>query len=817
MTGRDDARGPLAPFLALRDQLRARSEPIDGSWIRLSDAMDAAVVPLSLGGARIHSEERSGPGHHSVAVVALGGYGRRQLCVQSDIDLMLVVDRPIPKAPPVFRAMWDAGLAVGHAVRTPSEAAQAAGDRVDTACSMLDARLVGGSSDLFAEFRSQTDKVIRPARVAAAIADEERARRDREPHHLQAVDLKRGRGGLRTVQSIRWLHALGSTPDGIDLSSLDELEAVLLATRQALHIAAGRAHDTLDFSLRTVVADILGRDAKATLARCYSVIREVDRLATDALGLLEQSEDQSGVGGRLFRSVRSRRTSGADRPGTRPTGDGWRLAADAARMGGAVPEVPSSSNDDEIWTDATRDAFLQLAGMGTAGRRVFDELRSSGFLAVALPEWAHVIAQPQLDPFHLHPVDDHLWRAAAEVMELAGPDADDGWIRDIAEELGTLDEVVLAALFHDIGKGTGEDHSVAGARMIRSFGSRAGFDRITVDVVELLVREHLLLPQVATRHDLDDHSVIGRVADTIGDRDVLRMLYLLTVADARATGPEVWTPWRGSLIRTLFIRAMDVLESGGARTVPLRAARIGEVAEGLRSDLPADDITAHLASMPEPYALRTPASEVRRHMLLLNPLPEPGEVRIDVVDGDEWSDLVLVTHDQPGLLSLVSGVLALSNISILEARLATRSDGAVVDRFHVEDSVQAGSVPADRWKRVLRDLRSVAAGTLDLESALDTKHHHYRSLVDDTAEPSVRVLGGADHGTHRIELRAADRVGLVHDVARVMQAHQIDVRFAKIDTQGGRVVDTFHVFIGDDADTDLLCAAMRAAAEVPRV
>jgi [protein-PII] uridylyltransferase len=790
----------LAPFLALREALADRAAPIARSWERLSDVMDAAVVPLSL--ENTQSDE--------MAVVALGGYGRRQLCVHSDIDLMLLVPQPIPKAPPVFRAMWDAGLAVGHAVRTPAEAAQAASERIDTACSMLDARLVGGSEALFAELQRQLGKRRRPARLAVALIDEERARRSREPHHLQAVDLKAGRGGLRTIQTLRWIDDLAVGHTALDVPRLAELEDVLLTTRQALHIAAGRGHDRMDFSLRPVVAAVLDTETRAVLSALYSAVREVDGIATGVMGLEEGGADTSGVGGRLFRSVRSRRSHIADAsPGP------WRAAADTARSGAPLSGVTADLAEGASWNDAERDAFVQLAGAGPRGRRVFDQLRASGFLPAAVPEWDQVISQPQLDPFHLHPVDDHLWRAAAEVMAVAGPEAEDGWIRDVAEELGSLDEVVLAALFHDVGKGTGEDHSIAGARLIRGFGERAGFDAITVDVVELLVREHLLLPQVATRHDLDDPGVIARVAETIGDRDVLRMLYLLTVADARATGPDVWTPWRGSLIRTLFSRSMEVLESGGARSTPLRAARVAEVADRIGAEVPADEINAHLDAMPETYALRTPASEVRRHLLLLRPPPQASEVRIDVVDGEEWSDVVVVTADRPGLLAVVSGVFALSNISILEARLATRTDGAVVDRFHVEDSMQGGSVPPERWETTLADLRATLAGTLDLEGRLATKHHHYRSLVDDTAQPSARLLRGADHGTHRIELRAADRVGLLHDVALVLQGHDVDVRFAKIDTQGGRVIDTFHVLVRGALEWDQLEPQLVAAADVP--
>jgi len=351
--------------------------------------------------------------------------------------------------------------------------------------------------------------------------------------------------------------------------------------------------------------------------------------------------------------------------------------------------------------------------------------------------------------------------------------------------------------------------------MFRGFATRAGFDPVTIDVVSRLVLEHLLLPRVATRHDLDDPEVVQDVAARIGDADVLRMLYLLTVADATATGPDVSTPWRSSLIRTLFTRTMDTITADGSRHTPLRSSRIAEVTAQWSDEIPAVEIENHLETMPEAYALRTPAAEVRRHLLLVTPRPAGSDVRIDVVDGDASSDLVLVTSDRSGLLTIVSGVLALSNISIVEARLATRNDGVVVDRFHVVDSLAGGVVDPERWTNVLADLRSALTGQLDLEQRLESKHHDYGSRVDRTVEPEARILDGADHGTHRISLRGADRVGLLHDVAKVMQDLHIDVHFAKIDTQGTQVLDTFHVHIDAGADNELIAARLLDAARVP--
>ena len=253
-----------------------------GSWLALSGAMDAAVLELT----------QAGPG---MAVVATGGYGRKQLCAFSDIDLMLVVAKPVDAAPPVFRALWDAGLAVGHAIRTPGEAAAAALERTDTLCSLLDMRLIGGDVAVFEQLQEAVARCTRLARLRQALASEEAERRRREPYHLQAVNVKSGRGGLRALQSLRWLAlAEGRT----DLPDLSAPEAGLLVARQAIHVAAGRRHDTLDYSLRRPAASAAGLSPDGFLRQTYQAVRAVDD-AIDRAMEVSVAGPADGCSGRL--------------------------------------------------------------------------------------------------------------------------------------------------------------------------------------------------------------------------------------------------------------------------------------------------------------------------------------------------------------------------------------------------------------------------------------------------------------------------------------------------------------------------------------
>jgi len=293
----------LARYMLMRTTLAEGNERPQGSWRDLSAAMDDAVLELTQPG-------------HGLAAVALGGYGREQLCVHSDIDLMLLVASDPATVPPTFRALWDAGLVVGHTVRTPGQAGLAASERTDTMCSLLDARFVGGDEALFEALLCSVEDALRPAELRVALTQEELARREREPHHLQALNLKTGRGGLRALQAVAWLPGIdGDT--SLD-PTVHALSTQLLDTRQALHIAAGRAHDTLDFGLRHPTAAVAGIETNQLLYSAYRTARVVDGLVTSTLR------------SRASREERQRRPD-RERPGERSE----------PRVGSSPGQVPS--------------------------------------------------------------------------------------------------------------------------------------------------------------------------------------------------------------------------------------------------------------------------------------------------------------------------------------------------------------------------------------------------------------------------------------------------------------------------------------------
>jgi [protein-PII] uridylyltransferase len=424
---------------------------------------------------------------------------------------------------------------------------------------------------------------------------------------------------------------------------------------------------------------------------------------------------------------------------------------------------------------------------------VFAALDELGWVARALPEWRHTVAAPQHVPFHLYPLDVHLWRTVQELLVISRPESGEPWCHEVARELKTLDDALLAALLHDIGKGWPGDHAVVGAEAAAAFCRRARFGPALTGAVTRAVRHHLLLPTVATRRDIDDPRVVTHVADQAGDPRTLRILFLLAVADARATGPAVWTPWKASLVRALFARAADELarRASAEKRSPLAERLLRELERAAVARFEPGLVREHVQAMPPSYLPSFEPRDVLRHLEAMTPPPEPGDVRVDVRPGTAATNVVVVAHDRPGLLAVLSGVFALHNVSVLDGRFFTRADGVVLDSFHVEDAL-GGSIDDRRWARLRADMARAVRGELPLEELLREKARAYRRPGGD-GRVEVLVDTAASEGFTVVEVHCADRVGLLHDIAHALFELGLDIRLAKVDTQGRDVVDTFYV------------------------
>ena len=691
-----------------------------------------------------------------VALVAVGGYGRSELCPQSDLDLVLLHRgrRDIAEvADRIWYPIWDSGLKVGHAVRSGREALLLAADDLDTATSLLSTRHLAGddrvSADVAARALAQWRKLSKKWLTRLSEAVEARHASAGEVAFLLEPELKEGRGGLRDVHALRWAEDAQRVLVPGDDADLQAAYDVLLAARVQLHRQTGRPGDRLPLQEQDGVAAALGYDdadrlmgsiAAAARTIAWTSDEAWDRVRSSLRGPLGRriSRDRSLAEGVILRDGMVHLTNDAD-----PAADPvlvLRVAEAAATLDCAVERssldrlAASTPPFPDPWPDEARERFVGLLATGVPAIGRFEALDQRGLLVRVLPEWEPVRSRPQRNAYHRFTVDRHLWEAAAEASTRT-------------HRVDRPDLLLVGALLHDLGKGYPGDHTKVGVELIGPIARRMGFPSDDVATLELLVRLHLLLPDVATRRDLSDDGTIRRVADEVGSIENLRLLAALTEADSIATGPAAWGPWKAELVSELVARVEHVLGGG----------QVAEVAD--------------------------PAFPSDRHLELM----ARGEL---VLEGGD-STLVVVAPDRPGVFSRVAGVLALAGLDILAAS-AYSADGMALEAFTVESTLG----PAIDWDQVVDDVRRALEGRLAIGARLADRARTYGPPAPAAAgptEPSLVVDNEMSSSATVIEVHAADAIGVLYRITRALADLDLDVRSAKVQTLGHEVVDAFYV------------------------
>ena len=418
----------------------------------------------------------------------------------------------------------------------------------------------------------------------------------------------------------------------------------------------------------------------------------------------------------------------------------------------------------------------------------------TGLLVRAIPEWADVRCRPQRDPYHRYTVDVHLLRAFERVSRaLAAPDPDDPLEVVAAGLIQDRDAVLLGALLHDVGKNGEGSHVAVGDRLTSEILERVGIEDPTRALVRFVVVEHLLLSDTATRRDLTDDDLILDVAARIETPERLAALYLLAKADALATGPSAWTPWRQTLIRELVAKVRRVLERGemGVEVAERLTDAIGRVRD-LLHDEPGDEVERFVMRMPRSYFLSIPPEQIARHFGTIAPDLGRHDVRTSTQPGARAGtyELLVVAADRPGLLSWIAGALSLAGLSILTAQVFTTEDGAAADLFEVQGAFEP-VVGEERWREFRGLLRKAIDGRVSLEHRMTEKRRHYPERSDTPV--TVTVDNGASDFFTVIEVGAPDRIGLLYDITRTLAELELDVHLAKVATYTDRVIDAFYV------------------------
>ncbi len=824
----DAPAGASAPIARLKDELaaleRAYSPGHHGRWSarRRAELVDASLIEL------YEAATSAGGRAPRTALVALGGYGRGALCPHSDIDLLLLHDGAEPAAvaalaEQLFYPLWDAGFTVGHAVRTPDETVQLAAERLDAATSILDARLLSGDPGLL--LAASDPVLIRlrddPDGFAERLANDARDRRERfgSTAYLLEPELKEGGGGLRDIHAFGWLQSIrGQTleDDGLlraaERDQLEAAEEFITRVRSALHLESGRTMDRLLREQQDDIANTMGFQDEPRLMAADGLMRAVFEHArvVDAL-----TEDV------IVR--RSRSDGPLDPVELSDAGEALALVADAAEHGrplspAELDAVEAIASSDELgWSAAVRDAFLRIL---RAGRGATDGLRASdrtGLLVQLIPEWADVRCRPQRDPYHRYTVDVHLLRAFDRMSRaFAEPDADDPLEIAAAGHIDERDGALLGALLHDIGKNGQGGHVAVGDRLAATILARMSVEASTGELARFMVAEHLLLPDTATRRDLGDDDLILDVAARVETPERLAALYLLAKADALATGPSAWTPWRQTLIRELVAKVQRVFDRGEMGVeVAERLAEAIERVRNLLHDEPSVEVERFILRMPRSYFLSIPAAQIARHHATIGPDLGWHDVRTSTrqVGRSGTYELLVVAADRPGLLSWIAGALSLAGLSILTAQVFTTEDGVAADLFEVQGAFEP-AVGEERWREFRGLLRKAIDGRVSLEHRMTEKRRHYPERTDTPV--TVAVDNDASDFFTVIEIGAPDRIGLLYDITRTLSEMELDVHLAKVATYTDRVIDAFYVRdpvgrkLEDAQQTAMIESAMRA-------
>ncbi|MCK9487160.1 MAG: HD domain-containing protein [Dehalococcoidia bacterium] len=750
------ARSALAERAAL-PSAAVRPSGVEMS-LYLTELLDDAVVALSEGGP-----------HGSFALVAVGGYGRREIARHSDVDVMLLVDadRHAEAAVRTLYPLWDAALKVGHSVRTVPQVAEAARASLETYTSILDARFLAGEPRLYEQFLAGRRALVRKTR--AGLREEFAGRyaallRD-QPWQLLAVDLKEGRGGLRALHALHWLAAAeavaggdwdGPQPERALSSRLRDAREFLMLTRHAVHASVDRPGDVYRPEVAAHAARWLEVDPFDWSRGLYERMREVDA----ALAATIQPPPP-----------RSRWP--------------WR----APRTSEAETEAQTETETEDLETSRPLGLLRQAMDTVRAGGPL-DPLPPAGWLDRVLPEWQALRARPHVAPFHIHPVDVHAMRTLVEVRTVMEHEDFESGTPQVAQALGRPHEVLLAAMLHDIGKGfAGAQHPAAGAVIAERFAARAALPPSEAARLVAAVRHHLLLPAVATRRDIADPEVIRETAGLIGDVPTLQLLYVLAVADARASGPNVWNQWKAQLMRSLYQRVLAVLEAQQPAGVPEVEVVVGALAERFAPEV----VRAHLEGLEPGYLVSTSPAAVGDHLALIEAArgSEGAAARYERLGAIDR--VTIVAPDRPGLLQDVAGTLAGFSVNMLGGVAYTRADGIAIEVWHVGDALGVG-IDERRWSRILAALPAAARGEYDITDRLDEVRRSYPQPPRREDIPTkIHLDNTASRDYSVLEISAPDRRGLLYAVTRALHELRVNIYLAKVDTIGPEVFDAFYI------------------------
>jgi [protein-PII] uridylyltransferase len=775
------------------------------------------------------------------AVIALGGYGRAEQCVFSDVDLLLLFEKSVPKqAEELVREyvypLWDLGLEVGYAIRSVKECVKMARDDLEVLTAVLDARFLCGISSVYADMTAQVrDKILgrSPNKIIRSLVDRNRKRHEHygDSTFLLEPNLKDGAGGLRDYHTMRWAGRIKfDLKDLRDLEyhgvlSSDEYEnltdalSFIWKVRNRLHYFTGRKCDQLYFNYQLRLAEEMGleeKDGQLPVERLMSLlhakmgyVKKQLLLFLYELGFEKPSRRSFGFrrhpeipgieinrGGLNFQSS-SRITKNPELL-IQIFETSARLRMPLTREAGRLVREFVYLVDDSFRTDpGVKKSFENILLIPAKPVNVLEQMLETGFLVAMIPEFGGIVDRIQFDAYHLYPVDLHSLRTVYFIKSFADnpPEGVDPLCIKVYNGLKRKHLLLLAALLHDVGKASADGkHSVTGAQMAEKIVPRLGYGPKETELVCFLIEQHLLLVKTASRRDIHDEETAIRMARQIAHVNRLKMLYLLTVADSMATGPKAWNEWTATLVRDFFLKILRILEKGElATTGAVRRAEKKKAYVRQALDFPDTDTEGLLRILSPRYLLYTEARDIVAHLCLYRQLE--GKEFVWEITPDEISKtrtVVICAKDRPGLFSRIAGVFTLNGIDVLNAQIFTWRNNVALDIFTVTPPPDQ-IFEAERWQRAAKDMEAALKGGLDpgrrlaekpaLSPGRKVNERPNRVVIDNDSSSFYTI----------IEVFAYDFPGLLYRITDALARNGLDIWVAKIATKVDQVVDVFYV------------------------
>lgn len=773
---------------------------------RFSDRLDAIVR---------HIVAAAPPTPQSVAVVAIGGYGRRQLSLHSDIDLLILFGGHLGDAEEktlraILHPLWDLGLVVGHQVREIEEFGRLEVDNPEFLMALVDARPIAGDRALFDRFESAFHHAGTHAHVVGALnalIDERYALFNSTLYQLEP-DVKESPGALRDLTATRWIAAL-TDPSLIrrgveDPSKIEEAEDFLLRVRSILHLESKRNHNQLTHQLQEHAADILGYPGAFPQQRVERLMSDYFRHARVVMRSLAwmRKAAPTPAGLNLGRTSDGIRFIDMRQAVVQPAT--W-LAAFQAAIDHACPVSDSALAairqhaerfrvEDFFPTPAHRTALLRFLRPAPGLYARLSEMHDCGLLGRMFPPFQAITYRVVRDFFHKYTVDEHTLLTIRNLERLATrPEPDRQRFSSLLQDLDAPELLVLALLLHDVGKWRDDDHHVESVRMARDMFGRIGLPQDACDTVEFLIANHLAMSQVAFRRDTEDPEIVRTFAELVGVEDRLKMLCLMTLADVEAVSLETLTPWRAELLWRLFVDTYNHLTMGyGDELIDATQPGNAELLAHRPADLSESDITRFLEGLPRRYLRLFDSDAIYRHVRLARDI-RPDEIHLSMEQkGAAW-ELTVVTLDKPFLFSNISGVLSSFGMDILRGHAMTSPNGLVLDVFQFTDSERFLELNPGARDQMFKVLNDVVSGRASVTERLRGRA---RSLFNRRPRRVTPVVHADNTSSKRytiIDIIADDELGLLYRISRVMSQNGCDVDLVLITTEGHRAIDVFHI------------------------